>query len=282
MKRLVIILLLLQSITVSSLHVCIVVHGTWAKDAQWWRPGGDFFESLKKDALTFCDDVVGFSWSGQNSKHDRRTAAKRLAEVIKQYDQVTIVAHSHGATVGILASRYLSKNYAIYQEQNRFKIAKFYALGVPVDQYDGFPDMNVIGEFYNLFSFNDQVQPVFGMFERTFTQHERIANLSVMLNGKGPTHSQLHDPLIGRDLLKIVDYLFDYMINDFESFSFWRPGLIHFSDDALPSYSYDRDREYLLSCDKDMVELLMLALTRSKQSHNIEHQVEQHYENRNI
>lgn len=280
MKRFIMIVLLLQSVLASSLHVCIVIHGTWANSETWWQPGGDFFESLKKDAFVFCDDIVAFPWSGRNTSYDRREAAKRLAEVIKLYDQVTIVAHSHGATVGILASRYLAKDYSIYEEEYRFKIANFYALGVPVDQFEGLPDMNVIERFYNLFSFNDQIQPVFGMFERTFTQHDRIANLSVTIDGKGPNHSQLHDPVIGRDLLKIIDYFFDYTVNNFEAFSFWRPGLVEFYSQEYPGYSYDRDREYLLSCDKDMVELLMLALTRSKQSYrNNQQLLEQHYEN---
>lgn len=265
MKRLLLSLFLLQSAMISSLHVCVVVHGTWAAQETWWRPGGDFFQALYKDATYFCDDVVAFPWSGKNTIQARREAAVRLAKVIEQYDQVTIVAHSHGATVGILASHYLARDFAIYQQKNRFKITKFYALGVPVDMYDGLPEMNVIEQFYNIFSFNDVVQPVFGFFERTFTAHERIANLAITINDKEPTHSELHSPLVARDLLKIADYFFDYAVHGFEHFVYLRPGIVNFYDTDLPHYAYDQDREYLLECDKDMTELLLYALTRNKE-----------------
>ena len=252
---------------ISSAHVCIVVHGTWAPQEPWYQPGGDFFQEIACAGEDIFDEVISFTWSGNNNTKDRREAGKELAQLIEQYDLATIVAHSHGATVAILASHYLARNSQVYQSKNRYKIQSLYALGVPVDEYDGLPEMNIVCFFYNIFSFNDSVQPVFGLFDRTFTDHERIANISITIDGVEPNHSELHHPIVGSHLFGIHEKFYNYCIGGFERFVFFRPGIVHFYKDGPPKYELDENRECLLDSDKYMNQLLLYALTRSQENY---------------
>lgn len=253
-----------------SKSACIIVHGTWASKAKWHQPGGSFYENIlcsaKKRGI---DDVVSFFWSGKNSNKKRNNAAIGLCQLILQYDSVVIVAHSHGATVGIIASHILYDQW----RETGYKIKKFYALGVPVNKYDHFPNMHVIEKFYNLFSFADDVQPVFGIFGRTFFLHDRVANLSIQINGKEPNHSQIHHEIVGRDLLGI-DECFSQKTTkrsrrlQSDSFSFVHPGKLYFFDEVEPQYEYDYQREELIAQDEKFMRLMMDEIMRERRRNN--------------
>jgi hypothetical protein len=86
-----------------------------------------------------------------------------------------------------------------------------------------------------------------GAFERVYPSHERIANLAVTLNGKDPSHSELHDVLIARKLLTLHDYL----TGDLGfPFNYSHPGIVHFSDQHPPRYELDRNRLESLESDR--------------------------------
>jgi len=235
---------------------CIIVHGTWAKHEKWYQPGGDFFEVVKALALGMYDEIIPFSWSGKNKAQDRFQAGKDLAVLIEKYDSVVLIAHSHGANVGIIASHFIAQN----QECKKYKIEKFYALGVPV-KTDLYPMMHVIRNFYNMFSFSDKVQRVLGFFDRIFVHHPRIANLALVLDNKAPSHSQLHHKEIGRWLLFIHEHLWKYNKGRFGVFAFHKPGIIRFyTNQQDPEYMYDYKREELLKKDVALMNMCIKKL----------------------
>ena len=94
---------------VSSINeITIIIHGTWASDGTWWRPGGDFFEYVKNDLQR--SDLYGksdqFMWSGKNRDKSRRKAGKSLNKWLRGHPahEGNVFAHSHGANVAMLAT----------------------------------------------------------------------------------------------------------------------------------------------------------------------------------
>ena len=79
----------------SPLHaVVILVHGTYAVDESWARPGGKFYEELRGQAgERKLSLLVPFAWSGQLSGEARVQAAEALCDLIESYpwDEETIV-----------------------------------------------------------------------------------------------------------------------------------------------------------------------------------------------
>lgn len=243
---------------------CIIVHGTWAKDTSWYRPSGDFFEAvtLCNNKNKFTDEVISFRWSGKLGYPAQLQAAQELVEVINQYDSVILIAHSHGSTVGMIASNALSEN--VSNGVSFSKITKFYSLGVPVQSSALQPNMDVIYKFYNIFSFGDLVQTVNGVYDRVFDQQERVFNLSVEICSHHPSHSDLHDPIIGQHLLCIDEYYAQHCIGNFNQFA-CVPGNISFMQDVGPAYRFQEDQKQLLELDKKAHALSVLAFFRSNE-----------------
>lgn len=86
----------------------LVVHGTWARDNEWWQDDGDFFEYLQHDVpiddLFLGDDP--FAWSGDWDHDERVQAADDLVTWMNDHGEtcVDIIAHSHGANIAFLAA----------------------------------------------------------------------------------------------------------------------------------------------------------------------------------
>lgn len=121
--------------------VTLVIHGTFASHATWWRLGGDgattFADRLEaelsrhglagtvwKPALAEGFDYASFSWSGLNRHRDRLHGARRLSDSLNTLAQrsqataeapltVNLVAHSHGGNVVLEALRHLTPNVRI-------------------------------------------------------------------------------------------------------------------------------------------------------------------------
>jgi hypothetical protein len=89
-------------------HTSLMVHGTFAKNANWWQPGGDFHEFIRR---TVRPDLYGaddrFDWSGGYSDGARALAATELRDWVnaRSLAGLDIFAHSHGANVAMLASQ---------------------------------------------------------------------------------------------------------------------------------------------------------------------------------
>ena len=228
----------------------IIIHGTWSRPFGWHVPGGDFYDALA--SVSDLGTVSFFLWSGENNHEARVTAGKRLVEYIHLYypkdAHITIVAHSHGSNVGILASQILAK-----YPGNEHRIHHFYGLGTPINTQSYMPDMTVIDYFYNLFSFNDFVQPVFGLFGREYPEHDRIANIFITINGNEPRHAELHHPLIAQWLPTIHEDLSAQKLAGFEQFDFKKPAIIHFNTGLLPTYEIDTERPQKRQRDEKII-----------------------------
>ncbi len=85
----------------------VVTHGTFAANARWYRPGGDFYDALKAKRPDLRLHDRSFRWTGAYSDRARRADAELLKKWIP--DQGLAVpdffAHSHGGTVAHLATR---------------------------------------------------------------------------------------------------------------------------------------------------------------------------------
>lgn len=219
----------------------IIVHGTWSRPFTWHMPGGAFYDALA--SVSQPGTISFFLWSGKNNHDARITGGKRLAHYIREFcpedSEINIIGHSHGSNVGIIASHELAKD-----PTNKHRIYRFFALGTPTHTTRYLPDMNTITYFYNLFSYNDYVQPVFGFFEREYPKHDRIANICITINGNEPRHADMHHPLIAQWIPNIHEDLQSQALAGFDTFSFHTPGIIHFNDDETPRYELDPDRRY--------------------------------------
>lgn len=88
-------------------ETAVVTHGTFAANARWYRPGGDFYDGLKAKRPDLHLHDRSFKWTGAYSDRARRADAELLKNWIS--DQGLAVpdffAHSHGGTVAHLATR---------------------------------------------------------------------------------------------------------------------------------------------------------------------------------
>ncbi len=233
--------LLFSALSFGSAHsYYIIIHGTWSRPFGWHMPGGDFYDALS--SVSQLGTVSFFLWSGENKHESRVQASEKLVEYIQMHyphdAQINIIGHSHGSNVGILASQMLARSPG-----NQHRIHSFYALGTPTNSESYMPDMTMITYFYNMFSFNDFVQPVFGLFGREYPEHDRIANIYVTINDEEPRHTELHHPLIAQWIPTIHEDLSSRRLAGFELFDFKKPAIIHFRDGKLPTYEIDTERE---------------------------------------
>jgi hypothetical protein len=101
--------LLAQSSGGESEEAVVVVHGTFAENADWIQPGSQFLQSLgcrigKRSIHTFV-------WSGLNSHKARSEAGQDLALFVNRlcltesFQRVWCVTHSHGGNVALYALR---------------------------------------------------------------------------------------------------------------------------------------------------------------------------------
>lgn len=144
------------------------------------------------------------------------------------------------------------KNCTLEKSASPFLIKKVYVLGTPVEPKKYYPNMNIINTFISLYSTGDFVQPVFGLYKRTYPLHERIANLSVWLDGSGsfirpnkPAHHELHHPLIGEWILAIPEILQEQKQGNFEVFSCNQNGLLSFKKNKTPTYHVHKNKKSL-------------------------------------
>jgi len=89
-------------------RVVTLIHGTYAKRADWVKDSSPLVRALKKN-LEGEVFVKSFGWSGRNLHCSRRSAAKQLREhiltIAKDYPTAEqfIIAHSHGGNVALYA-----------------------------------------------------------------------------------------------------------------------------------------------------------------------------------
>lgn len=85
-------------------YVITLVHGTFARNAQWINEGSSLRATLEK-TLPGPLLIVPFRWSGRNSLAARHTASEQLGAVITKqlalYPEAEhyVIAHSHGGNI---------------------------------------------------------------------------------------------------------------------------------------------------------------------------------------
>ncbi len=179
-------------------HITYIVHGTFGKNQDWHQSHGDFYREYCKHAPKNAE-IYSFVWSGGCNHKHRLKAARLLAAYIKltcrPTDFITLIGHSHGGNVCIMAVNELVRRFPDYS------IDHLFSLGTPISYDDLYnPCMNHIKQLYHFFSFGDLIQPVFGLFHRIFMSHPRIWNSALMLDAKIIGHSALRHPAIARFL----------------------------------------------------------------------------------
>lgn len=89
-------------------YVITLVHGTFARDAEWIRPESAFSELIRRE-LAEPSLIKSFQWSGDNNHQARFSGAKDLvaqvSSTIAEYPHCRhfVVAHSHGGNLALAA-----------------------------------------------------------------------------------------------------------------------------------------------------------------------------------
>jgi hypothetical protein len=86
----------------------LLVHGTWASDAEWYQPGGSFqtfVKGLRADTYGAADF---FRWSGGYSDGARNQGAADLKAWVEARGEsgLDLMGHSHGANVIMQATKF--------------------------------------------------------------------------------------------------------------------------------------------------------------------------------
>ena len=241
--------------------VFIIVPGTWSAFAWWHHTESAFFRELEKQSAHYNKKVTTYTWQGRNSDKNRKHAAKGLVKLIQTYPEkmnVYLISHSHGTNVAILASQELART------KSSRKIDVLFSLGAPVNTDAYSPNMNTIKTFYNVFSLEDIVQPVFGMYQRTYPQHSRIANLRIFINEKEPTHYKIHSPILAKWLPSLIFKHIKNKNETFSSFDYEKPGIINIYNNSEPTYEIDTNRKELLEEDIVFNQALPKLFVRKK------------------
>jgi len=104
--------------------ICIS-HGSFGSESSWFRPGGLFYEAIKKQALENNESVTPWIWSGGVSEQNIIEAAGTLVEYILQLPPqtpISFIAHSNGGNVCAYATMMLATLYASPQQTTPFEI----------------------------------------------------------------------------------------------------------------------------------------------------------------
>ncbi|WP_434317439.1 hypothetical protein [Leifsonia sp. P73] len=105
-----------------------LIHGTWAWQADWWYPGGDFHTHVAgRLRPTLYDDGMPFSWSGELSGQHRAIAARRL--------QDWLATATGGAGVGTVFAHSYGGEVAVRAVNNGCPIAQLVLLSAPIHRH---------------------------------------------------------------------------------------------------------------------------------------------------
>lgn len=176
-------------------HLWILIHGTMASPnhmalygnkSHWCYPGHKSFEALKK--ITHAS-IICCPWSGGIDVSALVAGAKKLIVLLQKHASthtIHIVAHSNGGNVALLALDLLARN------SNRKIVDELILLGTPIYLHRYPESIKAAHRIYNLFSYGDVIQPVFGNYERLLPEQAHIFNIQVTFNGAQALHNQLY------------------------------------------------------------------------------------------
>lgn len=176
----------------------IVIHGTGAAHDTWWRWGSDFTTFLNSIVGTVYKGPDPFSWNGYLDELSRDVAATNLVGWIKSHptNHLTVVAHSHGGNVALLASR----RGAI--------INRLVLLGTPIDTNYTPNLVSSIDMLHNVYSHGDVIQIGGAWVGHRRGEGRSLPDSSKSLNhvatwasprSFNPGHSDLHERQVWKD-----------------------------------------------------------------------------------
>jgi pimeloyl-ACP methyl ester carboxylesterase len=86
----------------------MLVHGTWASDAEWYKPNGSFHGFIKPLRADLYGQADFFRWTGGYSDGARNQGALDLKAWVDQRNEhgLDLMGHSHGANVMMLATKF--------------------------------------------------------------------------------------------------------------------------------------------------------------------------------
>ena len=123
------------------------IHGTWSKP-----------NTFSKLSVATVNDITGnttgkeFAWTGFNTDRARRRGARRLANhIIKNRDSsepLTLVGHSHGGNVSIMAANILKKK--------GIQVDNLITINTPAREYQ--LDKGAAGKHVNIYQEYDPIQ----------------------------------------------------------------------------------------------------------------------------
>lgn len=122
-------------------HTSLLVHGTWARRASWWQPGGDFHAYLLQDVRPDLYSAADrFHWSGGYTDGRRARGARRLVSWVQQrsLEGLDLFTHSHGGSVAMLAS------------QQGLDIGQLVLLSCPVHARKYLPDFQHVNDVVSI------------------------------------------------------------------------------------------------------------------------------------
>ena len=137
----------IQAIDLDGLEA-FYVHGTWSNPQT-------FPQVTKTTANSIFQNTEGktFAWSGNNSDAARQGAARNLAEHVIRYrdsnQSLTLIGHSHGGNVAIVAAN-------ILKEEHEIDVDNVLTINTPVREYQ--LSNSVTSRHFNVFHTGDPVQ----------------------------------------------------------------------------------------------------------------------------
>lgn len=86
----------------------MLVHGTWASDAEWYKPNGSFHRFIKPQRSDLYSQADFFRWTGGYSDGARNQGAADLKAWVEARNEsgLDLMGHSHGANVMMLATKF--------------------------------------------------------------------------------------------------------------------------------------------------------------------------------
>lgn len=171
----------------------VIIHGTWARNFDWWRPHeGGFWTYINGITGNCYDGPSPFSWSGSNRHQARVRAASELVSwaQAQTYDALDVICHSHGGNIAFLASHL------------GLKFRRLITLGTPM-RVEYTPDKRNIDIIHNVYSVNDTTQWLGtgrnARYDgRTICDGKTSINYHANEDGSGgqPGHSDLHEEIV--------------------------------------------------------------------------------------
>lgn len=202
-----------------STPVTIIIHGTFASQADWWKLGtGGTFADRLESALSeqgMCGTVwqpvlkaglsyEHFAWSGDNSHQARVAAGRNLARSLHELGQrcsassssplhINLIAHSHGGNVALEALRHL---------KNTVRVQRLVCLGTPLISFR--PALRIVRPFTVSF---------LTLFMSMFAFLPFIVIPSVVRYAQGiPLNPEEHDQLLGAVFWPVIIPMFGWIL----------------------------------------------------------------------